>query len=98
MSRYSSLKGPTVPWGYRQSDKNSYVLEPIEEQLDALEQAEQYLKQSSYKEVARWLTDYTGRKITSMGLWKRIKKDKSDRRRHGQQKRYSTSNEAEISV
>ena len=98
MSRYSSLKGPTVPWGYRQSDKNSYILEPIEEQLDALEQAEQYLKQSSYKEVARWLTDYTGRKITSMGLWKRIKKDKSDRRRHGQQKRYSTSNEAEISV
>ena len=98
MSHYSSLKGPTVPWGYKQSDKNSYVLEPIEEQLDALEQAEQYLKQSSYKEVARWLTDYTGRKITSMGLWKRIKKDRANRRRDGQQKRYTSSYEAESNV
>ena len=30
MNHYNSLKGPTVPWGYRQSDKNSYVLpQPI---------------------------------------------------------------------
>ena len=44
MSRYNNLKGPTVPWGYKQSQENKYVLEPIDEQLDALEQAEQYLK------------------------------------------------------
>jgi len=98
MSRYSSLKGPTVPWGYRQSEDNKYILEPIEEQLEALEQAEKYLKQSSYTEVARWLTDYTGRKISSMGLWKRMKKDKADRRRHGQQKRYSASDETQVNV
>ena len=91
MSRYNNLKGPTVPWGYKQSQENKYVLEPITEQLDALEQAEQYLKQSSYSEVARWLTEYTGRKISSMGLWKRMKKDKADRRRDAQQKRFTAA-------
>ena len=91
MSRYNNLKGPTVPWGYKQSQENKYVLEPITEQLEALEQAEQYLKQSSYSEVARWLTEYTGRKISSMGLWKRMKKDKADRRRDAQQKRFTAA-------
>ena len=91
MSRYSNLRGPTVPWGYKQSEENKYVLEPIEEQLEALEQAEQYLKQSTYSEVSRWLTEYTGRKISSMGLWKRMKKDKADRRRYAQQKRFTAA-------
>ena len=91
MSRYSNLRGPTVPWVYKQSEENKYVLEPIEEQLEALEQAEQYLKQSTYSEVARWLTEYTGRKISSMGLWKRMKKDKADRRRYAQQKRFTAA-------
>ena len=91
MSRYNNLKGPTVPWGYKQSQENKYVLEPITEQLEALEQAEQYLKQSTYSEVARWLTEYTGRKISSMGLWKRMKKDKADRRRDAQQKRFTAA-------
>ena len=95
MSRYNNLKGPTVPWGYKQSQENKYVLEPITEQLEALEQAEQYLKQSTYSEVARWLTEYTGRKISSMGLWKRMKKDKADRRRDAQQKRFTAAIQVE---
>ena len=58
-----------------------------QEQLEALELGIRYLKMSSYPEVARWLTDYTGRRITPMGLWKRVKRDASDRRKHVEQKR-----------
>ena len=73
-------------------------IEVVETQQTIFLQFDGGLKQSSYKEVARWLTDYTGRKITSMGLWKRIKKDRANRRRDGQRKRYTTSYEAESSV
>ena len=78
---YSTLKGPTVPWGYKVNKVDPQLLEPIEEQLEALQLAEEYLRESSYPEVSRWLSEYTGRTITPMGLWKRIKTDKRDRRR-----------------
>ena len=76
-NRYKTLKGPTVPWGYEIHNIDPHLLEPIEEQLEALSMAEDYLKESSYPEVSRWLTEYTGRSITPMGLWKRIKTDKN---------------------
>lgn len=88
--RYATANGPRVPWGYKRSEIDSQKLEPIEEQLEALEQGIEYLKMSSYPEVARWLTDYTGRRITPMGLWKRLKRDEEDRRKYGKQER-STS-------
>ena len=86
-SRYVRLNGPRVPWGYKKSEHDPQLLEPIEEQLEALEQGLEYLKMSSYSEVARWLTDYTGRRITPMGLWKRVETDESDRREYVKQKR-----------
>ena len=98
MNRYNRLKGPTVPFGYKQSDNDKNTLEPIQEQLDALDQAEDYLKRSSYAEVARWLSEYTGRTITAMGLWKRIKVRKADKKRYAQQKRYASPNEVEVAV
>ena len=85
-NRYSTLKGPTVPWGYKVNKVDPQLLEPIEEQLEALQLAEEYLRESSYPEVSRWLSEYTGRTITPMGLWKRIKTDKRDRRRYAEQK------------
>jgi hypothetical protein len=85
--RYDRAKGPTVPWGYKRADHDPQLFDPIEEQLEALQQGIEYLKASSYPEVARWLTEYTGRPITPMGLWKRIKTDKSDRRKYVEQKR-----------
>ena len=42
----------------------------MQEELDALEQARQYIKGSSYREVADWLFRKTGRKLTGMGLRK----------------------------
>ena len=71
--------------GYKRSEFDPQLLEPIEEYLEALEEGIAYLKTSSYPEVARWLTDYTGIRITPMGLWKRVKRDASDRRKHVEQ-------------
>tara|TARA_R100001244_G_scaffold117375_1_gene87338 strand:+ start:193 stop:432 length:240 start_codon:yes stop_codon:yes gene_type:complete len=58
-----------VPFGYRESEKENY-LEPIQEEIDALEQARKYIKGSSYREVADWVFRKTGRKLTGMGLRK----------------------------
>ena len=58
-----------VPFGYRESEKENY-LEPIQEEIDALEQARKYIKGSSYREVADWIFRKTGRKLTGMGLRK----------------------------
>ena len=58
-----------VPFGYRESEKENY-LEPIQEEIDALEQARKYIRGSSYREVADWVFRKTGRKLTGMGLRK----------------------------
>ena len=58
-----------VPFGYKESEKENY-LEPVQEEMDALEQARKYIKGSSYREVADWLFRKTGRRLTGMGLSK----------------------------
>ena len=62
-----------VPFGYRVHPENDRLLEPIPEELEALEIAKRHLKQYSYREVAIWLSKTTGRYISHMGLHKRIK-------------------------
>ena len=63
----------TIPFGYKQSENPDYI-EPVQEELDALEQARQYIKGSSYREVADWLFRKTGRRITGMGLRKALER------------------------
>ena len=63
----------TVPFGYKLSEDTNYI-EPVEEELDALKEAKEYLNNCSYREVARWLTQKTGRSITHTGLRKIIDK------------------------
>ena len=62
-----------IPFGYRVHPDNDRLLEPITEELEALEVAKRHLKQYSYREVAIWLSKTTGRYISHMGLHKRIK-------------------------
>mgnify|MGYP006442577683 FL=1 len=62
----------TVPFGYVQSQKDSEVLDPIDNELDKLEMARKYVKQYSYREVANWLTKQTNRYISHVGLRKRL--------------------------
>jgi hypothetical protein len=66
----------TVPFGYEVDPEDEGVLIPIEHELNMLEQAKQYLKQYSYREVANWLTRNTGRSISHVGLRKRLENER----------------------
>ena len=57
----------TIPFGYKLSEDTDYI-EPIESELKALEEAKNYLKTCSLREVAIWLTRKTGRYISYVGL------------------------------
>jgi len=61
-----------VPFGYRVHPDNENLLEPIPDELEALDLAKRHLLQYSYREVATWLTKQTGRYISYSGLKKRI--------------------------
>ena len=67
-------KARTIPFGYKLAKDTKYI-EPIESELQALEEAKNYLKTCSYREVAIWLTKKAGRYISYVGLRKRIKRD-----------------------
>ena len=61
----------TIPFGYKLSENTDYI-EPIESELQALEQAKIYLKTCSYREVAKWLYKKTGRYLSHVGLKRRV--------------------------
>ena len=62
----------TLPFGYVQDEKDPDLLQPVQNELDKLEMARDYLKQYSYREVANWLTTQTQRYISHVGLRKRV--------------------------
>ena len=64
----------TIPFGFKQADNPEY-LEPIREELDALNQAREYSKTCSLRETASWLHRKTGRYISHVGLRKRLAKN-----------------------
>jgi hypothetical protein len=66
----------TIPFGYRTHKTDDNLLVPNIEELEALELAKEYLKEYSYREVARWLSDRTGQEISHVGLRKRIQTEK----------------------
>ena len=65
--------GRHVPFGYRQDPDDYDILLPIPEELELFEKAKQHLKQYSYREVAAWLSTQSGRYISHVGLYKRLK-------------------------
>lgn len=65
--------GRTTPFGYKEDPNDENILLPIPEELELLEQAKKHLKKYSYRAVAAWLTEQSGRTITHVGLYKRIK-------------------------
>ena len=66
-------RAKTVPFGFKESNTPGY-LEPVREELDALNQAKDYLKNCSLRETASWLHRKTGRYISHVGLKKRIER------------------------
>ena len=70
----------TVPFGYGLDKADSDILRPIPQQLDALEQARQHIKQYSYREVSNWLSTRTERYISHVGLRKRLAHEQKRKR------------------
>jgi hypothetical protein len=62
----------TIPFGYKQNENDSALLDPIEKELTLLEQARKYVNQYSYRQVANWLSKQSGRYISHVGLRKRL--------------------------
>ena len=66
----------TVPFGYKQSEEDPDILDPIPTELDLLEKARAYINQYSYREVANWLSTNSGRYISHVGLRKRLQNER----------------------
>ena len=66
-------RAKTVPFGFKESSTPGY-LEPVREELEALDKAKDYLKNCSLRETASWLHRKTGRYISHVGLKKRIER------------------------
>jgi len=79
----------TIPFGYDLDPDDPDVLLPNEHQLDMLMQAQQYLKQYSYREVAHWLTRNTGRDISHVGLKKRLDNERRRKNKAGSLRRWA---------
>ena len=69
----------TIPWGYRVSDHDEELIEPIPEIVELLDVAERawLAKTASYQDIARWVSGRAKalgymRSITGVGLKKRL--------------------------
>lgn len=91
MSKYPCKvrKGLLPPWGYEVHPDDNSLFTPIEEQLDAYEEAKKFIKQGcSYRDTATWLSQTTGNSITGAGLFLKIKRENRDKRSAAAKKAY----------
>lgn len=65
--------GRQIPWGYKQDPEDEDILLPIPDELELMEQAKKFLKQYSYRQVAAWLSEQSGKPISHVGLYNRVK-------------------------
>lgn len=70
-----------IPFGYKVSDTDPNVLDPIPSELEALAKAKEFLKRYASRKVAAWLTKQTGRSISHTGLLKRVRYELPHRRK-----------------
>ena len=79
----------TIPFGYEIDKDDPDILQPVEDELDMLEEAKKYLKQYSYREVANWLSRNTGRSISHVGLKKRLDNERRRKNKVGSLRRWA---------
>ena len=77
---YKRRLSSTIPFGWKLVEGSTDLLEQIPLELAYLDKALEYLKFSSYREVAKWLTSKTGRPISHVALYKMAKKELSEKR------------------
>jgi len=61
-------KSRGVPFGYRVSDTDASMLEPIDEQFQMLIEAKKQLASASYRDISDWLTVHSGRRISHQAI------------------------------
>jgi hypothetical protein len=83
-----------IPFGYEVDPENDKILLPIVFELEALEKAREYVKRFPYRAVADWLTNITGRKLSYVGLKKRLEVEHSRRKRAAALKHWTKRYEA----
>ncbi len=87
---WPNRKALRIPFGYKRREDDEFILDPVHEELDALEKAKEYLHKYSYATVAKWLTEISGRKISDVGLFLRVKRDCSYDERAKSARRWAT--------
>lgn len=81
--------GSVIPFGYKQDPNDKDILLPIPEELELMEQAKKFLKQYSYRDVANWLSEQSGRSISHVGLHNRVKLEQKRKREISQQRYFA---------
>jgi len=81
--------GRHVPFGYKQDEEDEMLLIPITEELELLEKAKLFLQDYSVRQVAKWLSDNSGRSISHVGLYKRVRMEEKRRRASSNYKQYA---------
>lgn len=79
--QYKRKLGPTIPFGWELVESSTDLLRSIPGQQYLLDQAKEYTKRSSLREVAKWLSAKSGRSISHVALYTMLKKDESERNR-----------------
>ena len=80
-NRYKRRTSSTIPFGWELVEGSKDLLEVVPEEMELLEKAKEYLKGSSYREVAKWLSNRSGRDISHVTLYRMTKKDLSEKRK-----------------
>lgn len=87
---YSVIRvGRHVPFGYKQDETDPDLLLPIPEELELLEKAKLFLQEYSTRKVAVWLSQQSGREISHVGLYKRVRMEEKRRRASSNYKQYA---------
>jgi len=81
--------GRHIPFGYKQDENDPQLLIPIPEELELFEKAKLFLNEYSLRQVAQWLSKESGRSITHVGLYKRVRMEEKRRRSSNQARTYA---------
>ena len=86
----------TIPIGYKLNEEDSDLLDPVPYELEAIELARKYVNQYSYRQVANWLTQKTGRGISHVGLRKRLMHERQRKNKARTIRKWSEYAEKEV--
>lgn len=82
-ARTLKIKQSRLPlWGYDPCPENPLILIPDDDALDLYDEGVSLLSQGrSYRQIAKWVTECTGRRLTPEALWKKVDKARKDRQK-----------------